>query len=207
MNNIIITNPDGTIYYCKNNDNINYTNCINHTNTNTINHDIDNINYNRNNFVYYGYQINAYCGFIKIIILIDLLIDFNIYKYYNYYNCNNYIDIFVDLIAFYSVTTFNKNLFIIYLIKYYFIIILSLNLSLICNLNFLDNIYSIENKFNNSNLIIIYNNSNINTNDITKLECLYINITTFTNLIILSILQQFYNNMNYYRNIYNTILN
>ena len=208
MNNITITNPDGKIYYCKNiNTNTNNQNSVNTNNQNSVNTNNQN-SVNTNNFIYHSYNINIYCGFIKIIILIDLLTDFNIYKYYNYHNYNSYIDLLIDLIAFYSVSTFNRNLFLVYLLKYYFIIILSLNLTFICNSQ-LAYSYSIINQYNNTNLLSIYNNTNINNINysISNIDCLYINFTTFTNLIILSIMQRFYYNIIYYEYIYNTILN
>nr|UZT29175.1 hypothetical protein [Nucleocytoviricota sp.] len=177
---LTVKNPDGELLYCKN-----------------INENYDYDNYFAQN-IYYFNKINLYSSFIKIIVFVDILSEFHIYSLYNLNNkCFLYFDLFIDLIALYSVGIFEKNLFIIYLLKYYFISILSIYSILLCNINIYNNYLIVSN--NNTIIYQKYFLENYN--------CIYLNITTITNIIILSILQKFYNNIENYKNVINNVIN
>lgn len=177
---ITVKNPDGKVYYCKNIDK----------------------KYNDNNYfmqnIYYFNKINLHSGFIKIIIFIDILGNFHVY---NLYNLNTeyllYFDLFIDLIALYSVSIFNKNLFIIYILKYYFITIISIYSIFLCN-QIIYNNYIINSNSNNT----IYKNYFLD-----NYECIYLNIATIVNITILIILQNFHNNIDFYKNVINNVIN
>ena len=177
---LTVKNPDGELLYCKN-----------------INENYDYDNYFAQN-IYYFNKINLHSSFIKIIVFVDILSDFHIYSLYNLNNkCFLYFDLFIDLIALYSIGIFEKNLFIIYLLKYYFISIVSIYSILLCNINIYNNYLIVSN--NNTIIYQKYFLENYN--------CIYLNITTITNIIILSILQKFYNNIENYKNVINNVIN
>lgn len=157
---LTIINPDGKIYYCKN-----------------IYQDL-----NKDKYLNYIYKIYIKILLIKFIIFIDILIDFYIF---NLLYIDNkyilYIDFIIDLIAYYSISIINKNLYTIYLIKYYCIILLSLYFIIIYN--------DIDNNYKKIYSYYIDNN----------FSYVYLNVVTFINILILIILQKFYNNIYHYK--------
>ena len=161
---LIIINPDGKIYYCKN--------IYQHLNKDKY-----------LNYIYKIYiKIYLKILLIKFIIFIDILIDFYIF---NLLYIDNkyilYIDFIIDLIAYYSISILNKNLYTIYLIKYYCIILLSLYFIIIYN--------DIDNNY--KKIYSYYINNNF--------SYVYLNVVTFINILILIILQKFYNNIYHYK--------
>ena len=128
----------------------------------------------------------------------DIISDLN----YNDHSFIYYLDLVIDIIGFYSASSFCSNVFLIYLIKYYIITIFDIYLSYYCNLHIALN----YNTFINNNVINVNNINEViknNNNNEFINNCIIINIVGFANLFISIILYRFYLKLQEYSNIFN----
>lgn len=199
---LTIQNPDGEIIYCKNENNNNQNSNNNNENNNlSINIPSTNdssVNLNQENYGYIGLHVI----FIQIIIFMDIISDLN----YNNHSFIYYLDLVIDIIGFYSASSFCSKIFLIYLVKYYIITIFDIYLSYYCNLHIALNYHKIinNNNINTHNINEVIKNNN--NNDFIN-SCIIINIAGFANLFISIILYRFYLKLQVYSNIFNQNLN
>ena len=204
---LTIENPDGEIIYCKHEDNNSLSLTIpdtsNNISNNTNNTSTENITPSSLTNQEYNF-IAGHVILIEIIIFMDIISDLN----YNNDSFIYYLDLVIDIIGFYSASSFCSNIFLIYLIKYYIITIFDIYLSYYCNFHIALNYNKIAN--NNNNIISIDNiNEVINNNNVNEYinNCIIINIAGLTNLFISIILYRFYLKLQVYFNIFNMNLN
>lgn len=201
---LTIQNPDGEIIYCKhednNNNNFSITIPDNNTNTNNYTENIRSSSLSDREYNFIAIHVIL----IQIIVFMDIISDLD----YNNHNFIFYLDLIIDIIGFYSASSYCSNVFLIYVIKYYIITILNIYLSYYCNFHIALNYDDIVNS--NNNVISIDNiNQVINNNNNNELinTCIVINIAGFGNLLICIILYRFYLKLQVYSNIFNQNLN